>query len=65
MPKIKRKDMENLSGLMEDVIEVNGLMESNTEKDHIKLVQDKKNMVNGKKVNVLDGSVEENLIDQL
>lgn len=47
--------MENLFGLMEDVIEENGSMESNMEKEHISQVEVKKNMENGRKARESDG----------
>jgi hypothetical protein len=48
MLMIKKKDMESLIGPMGDVIVENGRMVSNTEKDLMLQVQDRKNMGNGK-----------------
>ena len=55
--------MVNLSGQMEDAIEVNGLMENNMEKEPISLVEVRRNMENGKKERELDGLEEVSLID--
>ena len=55
--------MVNLSGQMEDAIEVNGLMENNMEKEPISLVEVRRNMENGKKERELDGLEEGSLID--
>jgi hypothetical protein len=62
-PKIKRRGMVNLSGQMEDAIEVNGLMENNMEKEHISPVEVRRNMENGKRERELDGLEEVSLID--
>ena len=55
--------MVNLSGQMEDAIEVNGLMENNMEKEPISPVEVRRNMENGKRERGLDGSEEVSLID--
>ena len=55
--------MVNLSGQMEDAIEVNGLMENNMEKEPISLVEVRRNMENGKRERELDGLEEVSLID--
>jgi hypothetical protein len=47
--KTKRKDMGNLLGQMEGVIEENGLMVNSMVKVHMLQVQVKKNMENGKR----------------
>jgi hypothetical protein len=62
-PKIKRRGMVNLSGQMEDAIEVNGLMENNMEKEPISPVEVRRNMENGKRERELDGLEEVSLID--
>jgi hypothetical protein len=46
---IKRKDMVNLTGLMEDATGENGSMGNSTEKEPMLLVLAKKNMESGKK----------------
>jgi hypothetical protein len=60
MPKIRRRAMVNSYGLMVDATGESGLTENNMGKDHMLQVPVKRNMVNGKKANVSDGSAEEN-----
>ena len=47
--------MENLFGQMEDVIEENGSMENNMEKEPILQVEVKRNMESGRKARESDG----------
>ena len=53
----KEKNMDKVlfNGLMEEVTEVNGLMENNMVKVIIKVVKELKDLVNGEKVEELNG----------